>query len=279
MVGTFSHVCKRWAKIIKLSIFAFQKDKCSLYASALTFYTLLSIVPMLALAFGFAKGFGLNDLLEKEILETLHGQETVITKSIAFAQNLLENTRGGLVAGVGVLTLFGTIIQVLTHVENASNHIWHVATGRDFVRKVSDFLSISLICPILFIVANGASLLVASEVEIISDTLGSWNLPFLLILKLLPHAAIWILLTFLYLCMPNTKVNISSALLAALVSGCLYQIFQWTVIKFEFGIAHYGSIYGSFAALPLFLIWLQTSWLIVLFGSELSYHFQNVDKQ
>ncbi|MFT4552562.1 MAG: membrane protein [Chlamydiales bacterium] len=263
-------------RIIHLSLNEFHKDDCSLHASALTYYTLLSIVPMLALAFGVAKGFGLDGILENEILSHVHGQETVILKSITFARQILENTQGGLIAGIGVISLFWTIIKVLTYIEISSNKIWGVAEGRGWARRISDYLSISLICPILFIVANGATLLVSSELEVISEMLGYWNLPLLVILAILPYCAIWALLTFLYLCMPNTKVQFSAALLAAIVAGSLYQIFQWVIIDFQIGIAHYGSIYGSFAALPLFLIWLQASWLIVLLGSELSFTYQNI---
>lgn len=263
-------------RIIHLSLNEFHKDNCSLHASALTFYTLLSIVPMLALAFGVAKGFGLDEVLEKEILSHVHGQETVILKSISFARQILENTKGGLIAGIGVISLFWTIIKVLTYIELSSNQIWGVPEGRPWTRRISDYLAISLICPILFIVANGATLLVSTELEILSEMLGFWNLPLLVVLGILPYCAIWTLLTFLYLCMPNTKVQFSAAVLAAIVAGSLYQIFQWVIIDFQIGIAHYGSIYGSFAALPLFLIWLQASWLIVLLGSELSFTYQNI---
>jgi len=97
------------------------------------------------------------------------------------------------------------------------------------------------------------------------------------IIKLLPYAALWLLFTFIYIFMPNTKVNFKSGVLAGIVAGTIYQVLQWAYVNFQVGVAKYNAIYGSFAALPLFLVWLQLSWLIVLFGAEISFAHQNVD--
>ena len=116
-------------------------------ASALTFYSLMSLVPVLAMAFGISKGFGLQNTLEAELLKRFHGQEEVIVQVTSFANSLLETTQGGLVAGVGVLLMLWTIIRVLGHIENSFNHIWAIKTERSLPRKISDYLSAMIICP------------------------------------------------------------------------------------------------------------------------------------
>ncbi len=268
-------------RIILLAIRGYKEDKCHFRASALTFYSLLSIVPVIAMIFGIAKGFGIEKLVEKQLLEKMQGQEEVITKIIGFATSLLENTKGGFVAGVGIIILFWSVMKVLGNIEIAFNVIWGVKRSRHFGRKFSDYLSIMLVCPILLVLSGSMTVVISSQIKILlqkipffTSLLGAIILPSL---KILPYCSLWIMFTFIFLFMPNTKVKFKSGLLAGIVAGTIFQLVQWAYISFQIGVAKYGAIYGSFAALPLFLMWLQISWLIVLFGAELSFAHQNVD--
>jgi len=267
-------------RIIILSLRGFDEDKCQLRASALTFYSLLSIVPMAAMAFGIAKGFGFEKVLENQILQKLQGQEEVATRVINFAHSLLETAEGGVIAGTGVAVLFWTVIKMLGSIESSFNNIWGIKKPRSLGRKFSDYLSIMLICPVLLIMSSSITVVIISQVKLVTQKialLGAISPIIFLILKLLPYCVIWILFTFAYIFMPNTKVNFKSGILAGIVAGTIYQIVQWAYISLQIGVARYGAIYGSFAALPLFLIWLQVSWLIVLFGAEISFAHQNVE--
>ncbi len=267
-------------RIFLLSIRGFDEDKCQLRASALTFYSLISIVPVAAMAFGIAKGFGFEKLLEKHLLEQLSGQEEVVTRVIDFANSLLANTKGGLMAGVGIIILFWAVIKVLGNIEDSFNDIWGIKESRTLGRRFSDYLSVMLLCPILIIMASSLTVFITTQVTLITQRvalLGIFSPLIFFVLKLLPYCLIWILFTFIYVFMPNTKVRFSSGLLAGIIAGTIYQIIQWAYIAFQIGAARYNAIYGSFAALPLFLIWLQLSWLIVLFGAEFAFAHQNVD--
>ena len=155
----------RQLRIIVLAVRGFDEDKCMLRASALTFYSLLSIVPVIAMMFGVAKGFGLQKRIEIEVLKKMQGQEEVGKRIIDFANSLLENASGGVIAGIGVAFLFWAIIKVLSNIEHSFNDIWGVRTSRTFGRKFSDYLSIMLICPILLIVSSSVTVFVASQVE------------------------------------------------------------------------------------------------------------------
>ena len=267
-------------RIIILALREFAEDKCQLRASALTFYSLLSIVPVVAMAFGIAKGFGFEKVLEKQLLNKVSGQEQVFTQVFDFAKTLLENTKGGLVAGIGVVVLFWTVIKVLTNIERSFNDIWGIKKTRPLGRKFSDYLSVMVICPILLIVSSSITVFITTQTTMIIDKFVVLGVvaPFIFfVLKILPYGMIAILFTFIYIFMPNTKVNFKSALIGGVIGGVLYVLSQWAYITFQVGAGKFNAIYGSFAALPLFLIWLQLSWLIVLFGAEISFAHQNVD--
>jgi membrane protein len=267
-------------RIVILAVRGFNENKCKFRASALTFFSLLSIVPVIALMFGIAKGFNLQERVASQILEKMKGQEEVANRVITFANSLLDQTSGGVIAGVGVVFLFWTIISLLSNIENSFNDIWGVVKPRTFGRKVADYLVTMMVCPILLAVAGGATIFLTGQIETITEkipllkTLGPM---FWVIMKLLPYLTIWVAFTFIFISMPNTKVRLVSGLIAGIVAGTLFQLIQWGYVNFQVQITTRYAIYGSFAALPLFLLWLQISWYIILFGAEVSFAHQNVE--
>lgn len=267
-------------RVLLVALREFSNDRCLLRASALTFYTLLAIVPILAMAFGIAQGFGLEKVLERRILESAAGQEEVIQEAIVFAENLLEQTQGGLIAGIGVAILFWTVIKVLGHIEKSLNDIWGNKKARSLGRKFSEYISIMLLGPLLLITASSLIVFITAQVRAAAEDvtlLAPLGPVILFVLRGLPYVIIWFLFTFIYTFIPNTRVNFKSGLVAGVLAGTIYVIVQWGYINFQVGISKYNAIYGSFAALPLFLIWLRLSWLIVLFGAEISFAHQNIE--
>jgi len=266
-------------RILVLSLKGFQEDKLNVRASALTYYSLLSIVPVVAIVFGIAKGFGFDKIIEDTLYKNYPGYETVVAKIVEYANSLLETTQGGIVAGVGIVVLLFTLIKVLGNFEAAFNDIWNIHKDRSIVRKFSDYTAILIVTMIGLIIYTSLSGFIASRLitlldsTILREAQGpvSW-----LIFNILPFFLIWGLLTFIYLVLPNTKVSFKSAFYAAVVAGTLYRLVQWVYISFQIGVSRNNAIYGSLAALPLFLIWVQMSWLIVLVGAEISFAIQNV---
>jgi len=270
----------RQLRVLALAVRGYHEDSCKFRASALTFYSLLSIVPVLAMLFGIAKGFGLEKRVEAEIIESFKGQEEVAQRVVAFANSLLDNARGGLIAGVVVLLLFWGVMSVLGNIEHSFNEIWGVTKPRSLGRKLSDYFSLMLVCPILMAIAGSTTVVVSSQAQLLLEKipcLNSFGPVLLLPLKLLPYGALWVTFTFLFIFMPNTKVQWKAGLIAGVVSGTLFQLVQWAYINLQIGVANYSAVYGSFAALPLFLVWLQASWLIVLLGAEIAFAVQNVN--
>jgi len=278
----YGPVKRRAFQILKIALLSYRhfvEDKLQLRASALTFFTLLSIVPVLALAFGLAKGFGLDKELEIQLLEKFAGQEEVLAQSLEFARALLDTTKGGLIAGIGLVFLFYTVMKLLNNIEASFNDIWYVTKQRTMTRKLTDYLSIILLGPILIILANSMTIFITREIATLTETvtlIGLFKGLIFPLLRLLPYIVVWILFTLIYMIMPNTTVHFKSALIAGIIAGTTFQLVQWGLLYFGVGVSKYNAIYGSFAALPLFLVWLQLSWLIVLIGSEISYAVQNV---
>ncbi|MBN1907075.1 MAG: YihY/virulence factor BrkB family protein [Deltaproteobacteria bacterium] len=267
-------------KIVLLAFKGFNEDKCGLRAKALTFYSMMSVVPVLALAFGISKGFGMQEMLEKEIIEKMKGQEEVLRFIIGFADKMLEQVKGGIIAGIGVLFLLYTVFKLLQNIEESFNDIWGVPHSRSFSRRLSDYLSVLFIGPILFILSSSTTVFIKTQITDITEKitlLGPVSPLILLSLNILPFFVIWLLFTFVYIYMPNTRVSYKSGVLGGIAAGTMYVLWQFIYLTLQIGVSKYGAIYGSFAVIPLFMIWLQVSWLIVLFGAEIAFAHQNVD--
>jgi membrane protein len=270
----------RSIRIVILSVRGIMRDRAPLRASALTFYSLLSVVPVAAMVFGIAKGFGFEKNLQKVLMKSLEGQEQIVERILDFSNALLASVKGGFVAGVGLIILFYTIIKILSNIENAFNDIWGIKKARSLGRKITDYLSIMLIGPILFVVSSTMTVLISGGIMKVVERIAylkvvSPGIAFLL--GFLPYISLWLLFSFVYIFLPNTKIKFTSGILGGVIAGTLYHLFQWGYIHLQIGVAKYNAIYGSFAALPLFFIWMQAGWLIVLFGAEIAFAHQNVE--
>lgn len=271
----------KYMRVLLVASRGFVDDRCPLRASALTFYSLLSIVPVMALAFAVAKGFGLQHMFEKELLAQFAGQEAVINQAIDYARTLLDQTQGGLLAGIGAAALVWAVIKVLNNIELSFNDIWGNIAPRSMGKKFSDYLSVMLVAPLLLILSGSATVLVVTQVTAIMEKIFflGWFAPVIMTgMQLLPYVFAWLLLSFVYGFMPNLRVSAASCLFGGIIAGTAFKLLQWAYLVFQVGVSRYNAIYGSFAALPLFLIWMHLSWLVVLFGAELSFAHQNADQ-
>lgn len=266
------HLGKNLERIVRTIWFRMSYDQSFLRASSLSFQTVLSIVPLLAVMFGVAKGFGLEALLENVLQDEFRDQKEVIDYFIQFGYRLLEETRGGLVAGIGTIVLFFTIMRLFANIENSLNFMWGVKEGRPLSRKLSDYLALILTCPILIVASSSLTVFVTAKLNQITS---SGQLPeqigplLLYAIPLIPYIMTIILFTLVYIIVPYTHVKFTSSLFASIFAGCAYQIMQSTYISIQIQISNAGAIYGSFAALPLFLTWLYLSWVIFLIGAQI----------
>lgn len=238
-------------------------------SAALTFYTLISLVPVLALVFAVVKSFGLAESLVDNLYSMLPQMPEVVDYIVDFANKALARTRGGVMATVSLVTLFWAVIRMFESIEANFNKIWEVKSTRNLVRKYSDYITVVIIAPLLWIVATSVGGY-ARELLGLEDTvlmnIGS---------KALSLFFVWAMFTFVYLVLPNTKVRLRSAIMASVIAGTCFFIFQSLYVYLIKWMTSYNAIYGSFAALPLFMLWMQNSWSILLIGCELSFAIQN----
>ncbi|MFP4050041.1 MAG: YhjD/YihY/BrkB family envelope integrity protein [Desulfovermiculus sp.] len=249
---------------------SFQSDQCLLRASALTYTTALSIVPFLAVAFSISKGLGFQntEYMQEILLRISADREQVVEHIIGYINRTDVGTLGSF--GVGLLLL--TVFTLLGTIEKSFNAIWGVQRQRSLARKFSDYLSVTLVCPLLVIVATSftASMKSSSLVQyILSYTL--FSTVYIAILKITPFLLVSAALFFMYIFITNARIGMVSTLIGAVLAGTLWQVSQQVFISYQIGVSKYNAIYGSFAQLPLFLFWLYISWVIVLLGAEISF--------
>lgn len=267
-------------KTILLSIQGFKRDDCPLRASALTLYTLLSIVPVIALLFGVAKGFGFEKKLEEHLLEQTSENDTMMLQLIEFSQNMLSSTKGGVVAGIGIIVLFWSVIKVIGNIEESFNYIWKINKDRPLGRKLSDYLSLMMLAPVLLIASSSITVFVKTKIAWFIEVI---HLPefgtklVLFAMSFSPLLIMSLLFTFIFLFMPNQKISVKAGIIAGIITGILYQLVQSAYLSLQIGVSSYNAIYGSFAALPLFLVWLQLGWMVVLFGCQISFYVHNFE--
>lgn len=260
-------------RIIIYTVRGMGEHNIAVRAAALTFFTLMSIVPVAALIFGIVKGFGLEEYLDDYLYSTLPQYTDIIDNVLEFANNMLMRAKGGIVASFGFIVLFWAVIQVFSNAEKAFNNIWEIKKQRSLARKFSDYVAVVVVAPILWLISSGLVSYVRKSLEAFS---GAWLID--IVFGLLSLVVLWLMFAFVYYVMPNTRVKFKGALIAGVLAGTAFHLFQIGYVFVQSNITKYNVVYGSFAALPLFLIWLQASWIILLFGAELSFAYQNISQ-
>ena len=259
----------RPAKLLLYMLQGLSTHATMVRSAALTYYTLVSIVPVVALVFAVVKGFGLADGLVQNLYSIFPQIPEVVDYLVEFAQKALARTQGGLVALFSLLALFWSVWSVFGSIEDAFNNIWEVKNTRSWSRKISDYITVIVFAPILWVGA--------SAVSVYLQQLLGWadNVWLNALSKLISMAIAWFMFSLIYVVLPNTKVNLSAAIKSGFIAGTVFMLFQWGYVFVQTWMTSYNAIYGSFAALPLFLLWMLISWSILLLGGELSFTFQN----
>lgn len=243
-----------------------------LRAAALTYTTVLSLVPFLAIAFSVLKGLGAQNALEPILQQVAGDSEETISRIIDYVNNTNVKSLGA----IGLVMLILTVISLMGNIEEAFNSVWGVRETRSVQRRFSDYLSVVIVGPILLLAATSMTSSLQSQWVLqwlIQNTyLGD---AILLLFRFLPYLSVSMAMVFLYLFIPNTRVRIASAVTGGVMAGTAWELAQWGYFHFQVGVAKYNAIYGTLAAVPIFLVWIYTSWLIVLFGLEIVFAHQH----
>lgn len=245
-------------------------------ASALTYSTLLAIVPILAVVFAVARGFGYNKYIEDWFREALASQPQAAEAIIGFVNSYLVHTRSGVFLGIGLIFMLWTVIMLINNIEQTFNYIWQVKNPRSMFRTITDYMAMFLLMPIIIVITSGLSIFMATlSGQIEGFVLLAPVIKFLI--ALMPYILMSAVFIALFVFMPNTKVKFSCAIIPGILAGVAMQVLQLFYIHSQIWVSSYNAIYGSFAALPLFMLWVQISWTICLFCAELCYTNQNLE--
>ena len=279
--GVWSDQSKHWyvnpVKTVNLAIRAFLDRDLQSQAAALTYKTLLAIVPALALLFAISKGFGIQNLLTSSLFDYFPAQGEALDKAMSFVDSYIQSSTEGVFVGVGIIFLLYTLISLLGSVEDAFNNIWNIKQGRSIGRKITDYTAILLLLPILLVCSSGISvfmsttLMTALPFKFMSPIIS-------VIVDFIGIALGWLFFAGTYALIPNTHVKFKNALLAGILAGTGFYILQWLFVSGQIYVTRYNAIYGSFAFLPLLLLWLQLVWLITLAGGGLCYASQSINE-
>lgn len=263
-------------KIINLSVRSFLDRDLQMRSYALTYNTVLAVVPALAMLFAIARGFGFQNLLQSELFRYFPAQREALQTALTYVDNYLSHASQGVFVGIGLIFLLWTLISLLSNVEDTFNHVWGVSTMRSLQRKFTDYTALFLLLPVLMVCSAGITIFMSDAVQHVFG--GNPLSPMMhRLLGLMPIVISWFIFTAAYYMIPNTKVIFKYALFAGILAGTLFQLVQWLFVTGQVYVSKYNAIYGSFAFLPLLLVWMQLSWLITLSGAVLTYACQNFD--
>lgn len=245
-----------------------------LRASALAYSTLLAVVPLLAIGFSMMKGLGFENRIEHLLLKYLTAEQEVLSQRIL---GYISNTDFKALGAFGTVILIYAVIMMLGNVERTFNDLWGVTRDRRFVRKLSDYISVLLLGPILMVVASAMIASFSSNTVVVAlSRYPVFKNFFVLFHTVIPHAMLWVAFTAMYMMMPNTKVKFLPAFIAGVLCGSVWEGAFRIYTVFNIGVTRYNKIYGTFAALPIFIIWIYISWIIVLIGAKLSNAIQHI---
>ena len=266
---------KAWGKTW-LAVNQFIDKNLFQYAGALAFNTVLAIVPLVALFFAISRGFGYSGIIETTIRQLLSSQPDAANYIIQFANSYLSNARSSAIIGFGVLVMLYSVIGLINNIETVFNIIWNVKKTRSISRRVMSYLSMFFLVPVTIVIVSGIHLAVSRYIG--SSSAFAFLAPLLqLLIQLIPIFVITLVFMIVYKHVPNTRVQFKHTIVPALLAAIFMELLQRAYVYGQVLLSSYNAIYGSLAALPLFMLWVQFSWYIVLFFALLTHTSQDYD--
>jgi len=267
----------RYLKVFIITIRGFATDKVGLQASNLSFLSTMSVVPFVALIFAITNGFGFSARMEELIYTYFHGNEEIIKYLLKFANNIVSTLKNGLFGIINFLFLISTVIFLMLSIEKSFNDIWKVGGGRAFHKRLAYYSVLLLVSPMVILIFLTLGLIYTNTLKSVGFEIDR----FIPLTSIFTWLSFYILVTLvfsvMYFVIPNTKVKFVAAFNSALILAFAFIVVQFFYLQTQILVSGLNTVYGVFAAIPLFLIWMNISWTLILFGAELSHAFQNVD--
>ena len=267
----------KYLKVMMITIRTFSSQKIGFQAVALSFFSTMSVVPFVAIAFAVTDGFGLAGKLTEFLYGYFNNSQETIDMVLGFAQNIISTAQSSAMGLISALLFVWIVIWMMLSVERVFNNVWQVQKSRNLLKRLTVIFAMLFLSPFVVMVFFAGSFVYSHILEYMGLNVDEFTV-FKTILTWLLFG-LFAILTFsaMYKFIPNSKVEYASALRASLPAGMAFTLMQYMYLETQVFVTRLNAIYGAFAAVPLFMIWLNIGWFIILIGAELSYAFQHVD--
>lgn len=267
----------KYVKILLITIRTFSAEKIGFQAVALSFFSTMSVVPFIAIVFAITGGLGLADKLQELLYGYFQNSTQIIDFVINAARNIIESTAGGGMGAISGLLFAWIVVWMMLSVERVFNNVWRVTTNRNIFKRLSYIIAMLLIAPFVIMVFFSGTIFYSHVLELLglnNDSLTTFN-------TILAWLIFGVIVTFtfsaMYKFIPNAKVDYATALRAAIPAAIAFTVMNYLYLETQVMVTRLNAVYGVFAAVPLFMMWMNVGWNIILIGSELSYAFQHVE--
>lgn len=267
----------KYMKVLILTIKTFSGEKIGFQAVALSFFSTMSVVPFVAIVFAITGGFGLDDKLKEILYAYFTNSQQIIDTVLGFAQNIIDTARSSAMGLISALMFVWIVVWMMMNVEKVFNNVWKVPKSRNIFRRLSVIFAMLFVSPFVVMVFFGGSFIYSHALSYIGLDLETFSA----FKAILTWALFGVLAIFtfsaMYKFIPNAPVDYSNALRAAAYSGLAFTVVQYLYLETQVFVTRLNGIFGVFAAVPLFMVWINIGWFIILIGAELSYAFQHVN--
>ncbi len=267
----------KYLKVMLITIKTFSSEKIGFQAVALSFFSTMSVVPFVAVVFAITGGFGLADKLREFLYGYFDNSQAIIDTILGFAHNIIETAQSSAVGLVSALLFLWIVIWMMLSVERVFNNVWKVQKSRNLLRRLSVIFAMLFVSPFIVLVFFGGSFVYSHALGYLGLDVESLSAFKTILTWVLFGVVAVFTFSAMYKFIPNSFVNYGSALRAAIYSGVAFTIMQYLYLETQVFVTRLNGIFGAFAAVPLFMVWINIGWFIILIGAELSYAFQNVE--
>ncbi|HRT83664.1 MAG TPA: YihY/virulence factor BrkB family protein [Bacteroidales bacterium] len=267
----------KYLKVFIMTVRGFTTDKANIQAHSLTYYSTMSLVPLVAVVFAVTKGFGYGNEMEQLIFKYFEGNEQIINYLLKFADNIIASLENGLFGFITFIILISAVIYLMLNVERAFNDVWKVSGGRPLHKRLIFYPVLLMSFPFILLIFMSLGLIYTDALKSIGLELDRYVPITSIFTWLLLYGVVVLVFSMMYFLIPNTKVKFAAAFNSALILAFAFIVVQVLYVETQLLVTGLNTVYGVFAAIPLFLVWMNISWTLILFGAELSHSFQNVD--
>lgn len=267
----------KYLKVLIITIKTFSAEKIGFQAVALSFFSTMSVVPFIAVAVAVTDGFGLSGRLRDMLYRNFENSQQTIDSVLNWADNIIQTAQSSLMGLVSALLFVWIVIWMMISVERVFNNVWKVHKSRTLIKRVPFYIAVLFISPFIVMVFFAGSFVYSDALEYLGLDMEALSAFKTLLTWILFSCIATLTFSAMYKFIPNARVAYSNAFRAAVLSGAAFTAVQYLYLETQVFVTRLNAIYGAFAAVPLFMVWINIGWFIILIGAELSYAFQNVD--